>query len=321
MTLEELVTNHLSPRKATKIGEVWVRCPFCGDEKYRMGINTVSGLAHCFRASCEWKTSDRKHLFRELCKVLNLNDRMDDARVKKKKKKVEHVKIVKRMHLPNEFELLVDHHTKDDIELRAWKYLILKRGMTEEQIKQHKLGFCATGDFAWRIIIPVFKKGRLVAYTGRDFSELPDIDPKYRNSEGQKHLYNVPKTKKHKVILIEGAFDVYSVERADVPGFDIIGRLGTGLGKNAMRVLLDYDEIVLWPDPDKGGIDLTVDAAKSLSKRGRVVSIIIPQDGDVDPGKLGETEYGLKEIAHKIRTRIPWNESVHTKLAFFAAFV
>lgn len=317
MTLEELVKNNIAWRKAAKPGEVWVPCPWCGDEQYRMGINVITGLAHCFRASCDTRYSDRRMLFRALSELFNSTERMDDARISKIKKP-------KKVHtghcsLPKEFEpLYLDREATDEIEKQALAYLE-SRGVTWDQIKKHKLGFCAVGDYAWRIIIPIRRKGKVISFTGRNFAQ-EDVDPKYKNSPGSKYMYNVPKVRCHRAILFEGSFDVWAGERA-VHRWDILGRLGAGLTKKLIKDLMAYDEICLWPDPDKGGCDLASSTAVAMTKRGKKVTVVMPEDGDPDPGKMGVDKEGLQEIAHKIRHRVDWNDDVRLKLRHFAAFV
>lgn len=317
MTLEDLVRGYMAPRKGSKENEVWVQCPFCNDDKYRMGINVISGLAHCFRATCEWKTNDRSKLFRELAALFNVQEKLDRIKVhvpKEKKEKIFQGKI----YLPAEFEPFTGAKGIDDIERRAEEYLY-DRGVTWEQIKEYKLGFCESGDYAWRVIIPVTYRSKLVAFTGRDFSGLPGIDPKYKNSPGKKYLFSIPRRKKSRAILVEGPIDKLAVERA-IDTYDVLGRLGAGLTKPVMRELLDYDDIVIWPDPDAGGVEITISAANILDRKGRKVSIIMPHEDDVDPGKLGETELGLQEIEHKVKHRTPWNDNARLKLRHFGAF-
>lgn len=319
MTLEELIQNNMFPRKANRANEVWVRCPFCDDEQYRMGINVVKGLAHCFRASCEWKTNDKKSLFRALSDIFNNQERMDDQRIVKDKKPV--AKTIGPQSLPKEFESL--YHSKsrkdyDEIGRAALDYLY-GRGVAWWQIQKYKLGFCAVGDYSWRIIIPVYRKGKLVSFTARNFSET-DVEPKYLNSKGSKYLYAVPRGKKKDAcVLIEGPVDVWAVERAD-ESIDPLGRLGSGLTKSTTRELRNWDEIILWPDPDTGGCEIAISAAYQLAGAGKKVSIIMPHDDDVDPGKMGETEAGLLEIKYMIRTRVPWSEHAALKLKAFGAF-
>lgn len=314
MNLADIVETYLEPRKANGEGEFWIRCPFCGDDQYRMGINVLDGRCHCFRASCEWKSSDRHYTFRELAKVLNITDTQDAVPiVKKQKARVATRKTTRYAPLPKEFETFKD--LDDDVTKKAYDYLI-SRGLTDKQIGKHKLGFCAVGEYAYRIIIPVFRKKHLVSYTGRDFTGAP---MRWKNFPGPKYIYNIPKIKRAKAVLLEGPFDVFAVERA-IHYCDSLGRLGAGLTASSIRDLMQYDDIVVWPDPDRGGIQLAIDTCVSMSKRGKRMSVIMPVEDDVDPGKLGETEDGLEEIRQKVKGCVRWSEAVHTKLRHFSAF-
>ena len=313
MTLSELVYAVLDVRDAKKDGEVWVQCPFCNDEKYRLGINLNTGLAHCFRGSCDWKTRDKVFLFKSLCTQFNYEATLDYEAVEAPKKK--RSRAVEGITLPNEFEALwtgVD----DEIGHKA-KHYLTSRGVTEEQIRKHRLGFCASGENTWRIIIPVYYGKRLLSYTGRDFSGKSEL--KYKNSEGIKFYYNVPKAKNGTCILSEGAFDAWAIERATVK-CDSIARLGTGFTPPQRRVLECYDEIILWPDPDKAGVELCISMAVVLDKRAKLVSLVLLEEDDVDPGKLGETPEGTASISERLRSRVKWNSSVSMKLRASVAF-
>jgi DNA primase len=297
--------------------EVYVACPFCGDEQKRMGINVNLGIAHCFRASCEWKTTDKRHLFRELAKVLNVTETLDRTVSRKLPRKIKKPRPSgARCRLPEGYEKFTQD-SGDEVEQQAWSYL-LNRGMTPQQIFKHHLGYAAVGEQAYRIIIPIYRNGKLVAYTGRDFTGT-QTDLKYKNSPGPKYLYNLPRRKHSKVLLLEGPADVWAAERA-LDRIDVIGRLGAGLTKQTLKDLLAYDEIIIWPDPDKGGIEMAIGTAQSLDKRGRRVRIVMPQSGDVDPGKLGESEDGLKEIREKVKAAVNYSDAVRLKLRAFVAF-
>lgn len=313
MTLVDMIEQYLEPRKANGEGEYWIRCPFCGDDNYRMGINVLSGLAHCFRASCEWKSSDRRYTFRELAKVLGI-DATQDATVAQHKPIKEKRITSKYAQLPSEYETFSD--LDDDITRQAYEYLT-KRGITDKQIKNHKLGLCAVGDYAYRIIIPVYRKGHLVSFTGRDFSGESPL--RYKNRPGPKFMFNTPKTRKQKAVVLEGPFDALAVERA-TSYYDALARCGAGFTSSSMRTLMPYDEIIVWPDPDRGGIQLCIDTCISMDKRGKKLFVVMPKEDDIDPGKLGETEDGLREIRHKLKDTVKWSEATHAKLRHFAAF-
>jgi DNA primase len=310
VNLTDLVEGYCEPAKASIDGEYWIRCPFCGDDKRRMGINVNNGLCHCFRASCEWKSDDIRRTFREISKALGIDAEQDRFYVRKKVKPKRNT--TKFANLPKEFENFSD--LDDEVTRKAYEYLT-DRGVTDKQIKKHKLGLCAVGDYAYRIIIPVFRKGKLLTFTSRDFTDQSPL--RYKNHPGPKYLFNMQHKKK--AILLEGPFDVLAVERA-TDEYDVVGRLGAGMTAKAIHDLSRYDEIIVWPDPDRGGIQLAIDTCKAMAKRGKKMYVIMPKDDDVDPGKLGESEAGLEEIREKIEDRVKWSESTLLKLKSFSAF-
>ena len=321
MTLTELVYSVLETRDANKDGEIWVQCPFCGDDKYRMGLNLNTGQAHCFRGSCEWKTRDKAYLFRELSKRFGIHEELDAEELQVKHKS--HPKgpvSPSKIKLPEYYEAPWTDVT-EEIGRAAWKYVV-DRGITVRQIKKHRLGFCAVGKYSWRIVIPVTCKGKMVGFTCRDFSGVGD--PKYLNSEGLKTFYNIPSYYKETCVLSEGPIDALAIERA-CSYFDSLGRLGSGFTSVHRKILLNYREVILWPDPDKAGVDLCIKLANEFkhyihAKYNIKISVVMPTDDDTDPGKLGETEEGLKEIERRIKHRVPWDDNVPLKLRAKVAF-
>lgn len=304
MTLAELVYGYLTYRERSKENELWVKCPFCNDNQYRMGLNLANGKAQCFRGSCGWKTSNKTYLFNSLAKQFGVTSTLSDKEQPKQKEKqeVKHLPV----KMPSEFEPLWKD-VNEEIGKRALDYL-LKRGITKEQIHLHRIGFCAVGKFSYRIIFPVYTRKTLVGLVGRDFSGVSITNsevPRYLNSEGTKTLYNVPSVKSKLAILSEGPIDALAIERAVQFG-DSLGRLGSTLTHDQEKILLRYKEICVWPDPDMVGVKGSIAVCKFLSRR-RKVSVVVGTDNDSDPGKLGETEQGLKTIEKRIRNRIPWN--------------
>jgi len=309
MTLGELVYSFLEVKEASRDGEIWVKCPFCEDEKFRLGINLNDGRAHCFRGSCEWKTRDKKYLFTELCRHFGVEEEYtEEQSLPVKKKKKEHHLVT--ISLPDEYEALWTG-INEEIGQLALKY-VLDRGITKEQIKEHRLGFCAVGKYAWRIIFPVIYHRKIVGFTGRDFSDKSNM--KYLNSESSKVFYNVPKVISSLAILSEGPVDALAIERA--VDFDSLARLGSGLTGRNVDILKNYSENVFWPDPDLAGIDLCIKACLAMDKHTKV-SVVMPDQDlefDIDPGKLGETDSGLKEIKHRIARRVRWTSDLALQL-------
>ena len=80
---------------STKDDEVWICCPFCidrgesRDDKYRLGINLFTGLAHCY--NCHFKCFGEAETARRLMVAYGLSGSFTayrDRTVRKKKAQV-----------------------------------------------------------------------------------------------------------------------------------------------------------------------------------------------------------------------------------------
>jgi DNA primase len=327
MTLDELVRSVLDVRETSQEGEVNVCCPFCvyrghaEDTKYRLGINTETGVAHCYQ--CEYIASRfnknrKRKLFGDICRQLGLQtEEMTDKEVSIQKletmsKKKEDVEVV----LPEEYEPLWEN-VNDAIGKEALAY-VLARGVTEEQIKKHKIGFCAVGKYSYRIIFPIYmfsKKTSQVKLNGlvtRTFYK-DATGPKYLNSNGNKNIFNLKSPIKRKKIgvLCEGVFDALAVERS-VDYVDALARLGSSLTSIQLHRLKSYKEIVVWPDPDEPGIEGANKVIRQIVdyNLNAKISFVMPLEDDEDLGKLGETMDGCLEIARRLRKRALWTEAL-----------
>ena len=88
-----------------------------------------------------------------------------------------------------------------------------KRNITESDIIKYNIGYCSTGKYRNRIVIPTYSKdGTLNYFTARSFE--PDSTYKYMNPEtsrdviANEHLinWNIP------IILCEGLFDAMAIK-------------------------------------------------------------------------------------------------------------
>ena len=352
MTLHDLVRK-LFPRVPVSPCDFYVDCPFCletvgkKDYKSRFGINTSTGVGNCHR--CEKKHSakgGKQYWFRELCRVFKVNysidvgERDDDSDEGQSRRSTEGVKTSEEgqessnqtdskkrepVRLPSEYEPLWKD-VDESIAKRARKYL-LSRGVTPDQIKHHRVGFCAVGKYAYRLIIPVYSsKGRLKAFVSRDFSGQNEL--RYLNSEGAKTLYGVPRRKRSHAVLVEGIFDAWAFERS-IASVDGIAGLGKTLSKGALRTLAKYKEVTIWPDPDRPGVEGCIKRANALQKRGVIVNVVVPLDDEVeceaDLGSMPVFEIQsrfcnrvvfTKAVAALMRIRVAANSSPKKKRTF-----
>jgi hypothetical protein len=266
--------------------EIYLCCPFCVEEgepdtdtRFRLGVNVTDFRMHCYNCKKAANSDDGSHAsytIRELRRALELG-MFEAAAARKKKKKY----IKGDVKLPEDFELVDTLDRHDKLERRAWK-LVREKGITKKQIREKEIGYSMVDRFyKYRILIPVMYKGKLMGVVGRDFSgrsEKTKKCPKYKNSIGKKSCYNVPKKRARKAILIEGCFDALAVERAfeGHRKVDSIGSLGDSLTPYQVAQLVKYEEIALWPDPDRAGVLGFLKMAKPLWGKVKL-SLVIPK--------------------------------------------
>ena len=104
---------------------------------------------------------------------------------------------------------------------KALSYLE-SRGFGHYHILRYKLKFATTGRYKYRIIIPIFYKGKLVNYTTRDFLNRKG-ESRYENAplnavitNSSDMLYGVDNFDGTKMRLLEGPFDVMAIGNTSV---------------------------------------------------------------------------------------------------------
>jgi len=145
-----------------------------------------------------------------------------------------YVKQYEKLRLPKGFKLATDGN-QYHIPYREMRNYLKSRGITEEMIKKHSIGYSLEGDYAYRIIVPSFdREGELNYYTGRSWN--PNSKAKYKNPEAEKQIIIFNES------LIDWSQDIYLCEGP----FDSLFLPNSIplLGKKMSDVLFDkiYDE-------------------------------------------------------------------------------
>lgn len=284
--------------------EITVCCPFCvkrgysQDTRFRLGINLRSSKGHCF--NCDWKS---RHAIEQLARALQIGDLITDDFVSEEKKEEFEVK------LPADYVKLWRDNKRPfgDLYKQAFDYLI-NRGVTTSQIETHRIGVSLTGEFAYRIIFPVYYEKKLLGIVARDFTGGAKI--KYKNSIGPKYLYGLkpPIGRSEKAILCEGVFDKLALERA-FPDYDVIGLLGHSLPPDMETLLNSYEELVFWCDPDLVGVKGFLGIAERYRTIGKHSFLVLPHlskdAGDMTVGELQK---------RKIKNIYPWTPMLAIKM-------
>jgi hypothetical protein len=210
----------------------------------------------------------------------------------------------KFVKLPKEYKPITpDDRTREN--QMALQYL-LGRGLTMDKIYLYQMGYCATGYYKGRIIIPITEYGKIVYFTNRlymwgDFLLTPELEMQLKGQKYEKTL-NMSKSDKKgneyigksdvvfnldlargfdTAFIVEGAFDVFNM------GINSLGILGSYLSRVQKEKILQagFKSVFVMLDPDAWA--KAQKAAEGLSSGTKVFLIKLDEK---DPGELTHEE-------------------------------
>ena len=283
-------------------GQISFDCPVCsydikqldhGDGKGNLEINYKRGVYKCW--SCA-ETHDTHGSIFKLVKKYG-TPRQNKKFLLLMPEEVDEVKrVYKKVYLPREFVSFKD--VSQGLKLtpqfkQAWNY-IKKRNITDEMIEKFNIGFCYTGLYENRIIIPSYDTELTLNYfIARSY--LSKTKLKYKNPEVQKeiiiwneHLINW----EERLYIVEGAFDSIFVPNS-------IPMLGKFMSDNLFKTIYTNakKDIVIVLDPDAWN-----DATKLYHKMncgklmGRVFVVKLEGNEDIADLKGDLSNYEIKQI-------------------------
>lgn len=300
MTLPDLLRLRGVRFRLTPGHDLQVCCPFCQqrgeseDTRFRLGINLYTSQGHCF--NCGWKSRSRAaFLFlRELGLHADWHEELRAATEPDPPK-------MEVVSLPPDFELLTMADRKDPLVRQAMHYLAT-REIAEQQIRRHRIGVSLVGRYAYRIVFPIAYQGRLRMLVGRDFTGRAKA--RYLNSHGEKLLFGCHGKRAASVVLTEGIFKALALERVLPDNWACLAILGHDITPLQLEQLreLRTERVVVWPDPDRVGIEGAIQICDSLIDRYRV-EIVTKAAAQAD-------ELTTAERLACWRARMPWNPNV-----------
>ena len=189
--------------------------PFISHHKPKLQIN-LSGKWHC------WVSNQGGHNLFQLFKKLNATKQQFDelrdivGEISYKSTSVKNTQ-VQNVELPTEFKPLWNGDN-GIVKGHAVNYLH-KRGITNNDILKYNIGYCDSGTYSNRIIVPSYNSnGQLNFFVGRDFY---NSKMKYRNSPTTKDIigFELFINFDEPIILCEGVMDAISFKRNAIPLF------------------------------------------------------------------------------------------------------
>lgn len=264
-----ILQNIFEDIKGLNVSEqLQVCCPRCQereglpypDGKYNLEINTAKKQFRC------WKCEDPK-FSGSLGKLIRLFGTHVDYEIYKSyvgsiqdyvidEEDDVHIQV----KLPDEMIYFSQMETNNLEHFEAYNYLVNERKISRDIILKYRLGFCTTGKYKKRIIIPSFDmSGGVNYFVGRNYgSKTVDgvkISP-YLNPKADKDkiifnegLINWDST----VYLVEGAFDMLSFPINSIP---MLGKTISTTLFNKLNELKPDVVVLLDPDAYKNTIEL-----------------------------------------------------------------
>jgi DNA primase len=181
--------------------------------------------------------------------------------------------------LPKEYISML--HNDNSLDYRRAIAYLKQRGISTEDIKKYNIGYCKTGRYRSRIIIPSYgEMGNLDYFIARSYESdayLKYDSPSVKKDEiiGMEYLINwkVP------VILCEGAFDAIAIKRNAVPLF------GKTISTALMKKLVQSEVKTIYLALDNDAIKQSIHYAEKLLSYGKEIYLIELQGKD--PSNLG----------------------------------
>jgi len=291
----QILDSVLGAGKDLKENERVHYCPFCHHAKMKMNVNVETGKFHCW--VCDAKGTRIYSLLKQLNVEGNVlhkiteiygNDYITIA--SDNEPKIE-------LRLPVEFVSLTKiDNSFNPIYKRAMFYL-KKRGITPEDIIKYNIGYCKTGLYAGRLIIPSYDEhGTLNYFIARTVFDNEDY--KYKNPPVSKDIVALENqiNWKEPITLVEGMFDAMAVKRNAIPIFGkfIPKKLMAKIFQNGVTDIY----IMLDADAQKQALHYT----NYFIEQGIRTKNIIPQKKDA-------SEMGFSNVTKTIRDTEPTDYS------------
>ena len=269
--LHEVIGDH----RQTSKNEHYFKCPACDHYKHKLAINLDKNAFHCW--ICDYRGRSIRRLVRRFGSYIQLqkwdaiSDRTDIERFADLFMVPSSERHKTKVELPEEFITL----TAPDIPATgtyALRYLE-GRGLTKADIVRWKIGYCFSGEYRNRIIIPSFDEdGDCSYFVARSYT---GDSYKYKNPRASKDIVfnELFVNWNEDLILTEGVFDAVVAGNA-------VPILGSTLKSNSdlvRKIVLNDTPVYIAMDPD------------AAQKERRIIEMLLRYD--IELYKIDVSEY------------------------------
>lgn len=262
-----------------------IRCPFCNGIPF-LGIHLQTGAVNCYQCGTHSQT-------KVISRILNISWR-EAEELRKSYSGFDSIIYDKtNREIPDKVDLPYGSTYPG----KKCKLYLRKRGLNpQETIENWGLkGTSRLGDYRGRIVAPILKNNVVVSYQCRDITDkqIPKYKacPKEQEIIHHKHyLYGLWKVPGKTIIVVEGIADVWKL------GFGSVATFGVEWKREQALLLLNFEQIYIWFDPERGAQKQANKLANFLCVMGKSVSILNYEKSDPGDMNLREAEKIMKKL-------------------------
>ena len=253
-------------------------CPFCNHRKPKLEINMHTTEEGKNFWEC-WVCQTRGQSIRSLLKQLS-TPKDQAGEILKYLPKGSYIEYtgLSIVEIPKEFQPLYLASSESYVANMVKKYLY-ERGLTNNDFIKYSIGYCTTGDYGGRVVIPSYSgSNQLNFFVARTYDGSYF---KYKNPEASKDIIFFENliNWEQPIILCEGVFDAMAIKRNAIP---ILGKsISTSLYKRIITSKVKDIYIALDTDAKVRALEI---GEKFLNQGKRVFLIDLP---DKDPSEMG----------------------------------
>jgi DNA primase len=285
-----LLESVLGKSKKTSGDNYAFYSPFVDHHKPKLEINIRINSKgdnpwHCWISDEKGKTI--KSLFKKLYVSKSTWDEYNSIfnKVNRYASEYETTEIVERVELPKEFKPL--YEPSNSFKRKHALNYALNREIRLEDIVKYNIGYCDSGEYQDKIIIPSYDNhGKLNFFVGRSFYETKF---KHKNPKVSKNIigfellinWDTP------IILCEGAFDAIAIRRNAIPLF------GKSIQSELEKKIIGNSVKKLYICLDSDAIKNAIGLAKKFMSYGIQTHLVALDNRDA-------SELGYEQINKKI---------------------
>ena len=282
--LKEFGINYVTEGKNVTQGWINIQCPFCNDPSEHLGYDPKSGTLSCWR--CGSKFLD--NLIRELLNTKEASEIIKKYQVegepeteyrrREKKERKEEVEMPCGAYQPN--HMWNNRNGNYSLYLKSRNF---DPGHIKREWNIWVGGY--TGDYKFRIIIPVYYQHTLVSYVARDITNKQE--PKYLNMSGgniKAYLYGYDHCH-DTVIVVEGVTDCWRLGKGTA-----VATFGTKTTMAQLILLKSFKKVGVLFDRGESAQEEASKIINALDLIGIETHLLYLPENISDPAEMTEVQ-------------------------------